>query len=83
MLRRHGEEIAMVVLDVVMPKMGGKQAYAEMIKTFPGMKVLFMSGYSADAIHDSFVLRPGIPFLQKPFGPGDLARKIREVLDRK
>jgi PAS domain S-box-containing protein len=83
MLRRHGEEIAMVVLDVVMPKMGGKQAYDEMIEIFPGMKVLFLSGYSGDAIHDSFVLHPGIPFLQKPFGPGDLARKVRAVLDRK
>jgi len=83
MLRRHGEEIAMVVLDVVMPKMGGKQAYDEMIETFPGMKVLFLSGYSANAIHDSFVLHPGIPFLQKPFGPDALARKVREILDRK
>ena len=78
--RRHGKEIAMVVLDVVMPKKGGKQAYDEMIETIPGLKVLFLSGYSADAIHDSFVLHPGIPFLQKPFGPGALARKVREVL---
>ena len=67
--RRHGKEIAMVVLDVVMPKKGGKQAYDEMVGTTPGLKVLFMSGYSADAIHDAFVLRPGVPFLQKPFGP--------------
>jgi len=83
MLRRHGEEIAMVVLDVVMPKMGGKQAYDEIITTIPGMKALFLSGYSADAIHDSFVLHPKLPYLQKPFGPNALARKVREVLDRK
>ena len=81
--RRHGKEIAMAVLDVVMPKMGGKQAYDEMAKMAPGLKVLFLSGYSANAIHDSFVLRPGLPFLQKPFGPGALARKVREVLDGK
>ena len=81
--RRHGKEIAMAVLDVVMPKKGGKQAYDEMIMTAPGLKVLFLSGYSANAIHDSFVLHPGIPFLQKPFGPGALARKVREVLDGK
>lgn len=55
----------------------------EMVMTAPGLKVLFPSGYSANAIHDSFVLHPGIPFLQKPFGPGALARKVREVLDRK
>ena len=79
--RRHQKEIAMAVLDVVMPKKGGKQAYDEMITTIPGLKVLFMSGYSANAIHDSFVLLPGVPFLQKPFNPGALARKVREALD--
>ncbi|MBI5905213.1 MAG: response regulator [Deltaproteobacteria bacterium] len=82
LLRRHGKEVAMVVLDVVMPKKGGKQAYEEMAGGTPGLKVLFLSGYPADAIHDSFVLHPGTPFLQKPFGPGDLARKVREILDR-
>ncbi|MHB8782691.1 MAG: GAF domain-containing hybrid sensor histidine kinase/response regulator [Desulfobacteria bacterium] len=81
--RRHEKEIAMAVLDVVMPKMGGKQAYDEMIMTASGLKVLFLSGYSANAIHDSFVLHPEVPFIQKPFGPGALARKVREVLDRK
>ena len=80
--RRHGKEIAIVVLDMVMPKMGGKQAYDEMIATNPGLKAIFMSGYSADAIHDSFVLHPGVTFLQKPFAPGSLARAVREVLDK-
>ncbi|MBE0568049.1 MAG: PAS domain S-box protein [Deltaproteobacteria bacterium] len=80
--RRHGKEIAMVVLDVVMPKKGGKQAYDEMINTAPGLKALFLSGYSANAIHDSFVLHQGIPFLQKPFTQNALARKVREVLDK-
>jgi CheY-like chemotaxis protein len=79
--RRHEKEIALVLFDVVMPKMGGKQAYDEIIAMVPGLKVLFLSGYSADAIHDSFVLHSGIPFLQKPFGPRELARKVREVLD--
>ena len=78
---RHGKEIAIVVLDMVMPKMGGKQAYDEMIATNPGLKAIFMSGYSAEAIHDSFVLHPGVTFLQKPFAPGSLARAVREVLD--
>jgi len=80
--RRHEKEIAMVVLDAVMPKMGGKQAYDAMAKTSPGLKVLFLSGYSANAIHESFVLLPGLPFLQKPFVPDALARKVREVLDK-
>lgn len=80
--RRQGNEIAIAVLDVVMPKMGGKQAYDVMITMNPELKVLFLSGYSSNAIHDDFVLRPGLPFLQKPFGPEALARKVREVLDR-
>jgi PAS domain S-box-containing protein len=78
----HGKDIAIAVLDVVMPKKGGKQAYDEMAKIIPGLKVLFLSGYSANAIHDSFVLLPGLPFLQKPFGPDALARRVREVLDK-
>jgi len=81
--RRHQNGIAMAVLDVVMPKIGGKQAYDEMVKIQAGLKVLFLSGYSANAIHESFVLLPGISFLQKPFAPDALARKVREVLDGK
>ena len=78
---RQNKEIALAVLDVVMPRKGGKEAFEEMYKQNPRLKVIFMSGYSADAIHDSFVLIAGVPFLQKPFGPATLARKIREVLD--
>jgi two-component system, cell cycle sensor histidine kinase and response regulator CckA len=80
---RHQKDIAMAVLDVVMPKKGGKQAYDEMAKIYPGLKVLFLSGYSANAIHESFVLLPGLSFLQKPFSPDVLIRKVREVLDTK
>ena len=80
--RRHGKKIAMAVLDVVMPKKGGKQAYDEIARMSPGLKVLFLSGYSANAIHDDFVLHTGLSFLQKPFAPNALARKVREVLDR-
>ncbi|MDA8178483.1 MAG: response regulator, partial [Deltaproteobacteria bacterium] len=73
--------IALAVLDVVMPRKGGKEAFEEMHKANPNLKVIFMSGYSANGIHDSFVLITGMPFLQKPFGPTTLARKIREILD--
>jgi FixJ family two-component response regulator len=64
-----------------MPRKGGKEAFEAMHKANPNLKVIFMSGYTANAIHDSFVLIAGMPFLQKPFGPTMLARKIREVLD--
>jgi two-component system cell cycle sensor histidine kinase/response regulator CckA len=80
MFNRH-EEIVLAVLDVVMPRKGGKEAFEEMHKKNPRLKVILMSGYSAAAIHDSFVLLPDIPFLQKPFSPTILARKVREVLD--
>jgi CheY-like chemotaxis protein len=78
---RKNEEIVLAVLDAVMPRKGGKEAFDEMRKENPLLKVIFMSGYSASGIHDSFVLIPGTPFLQKPFGPTALARKVREVLD--
>jgi FixJ family two-component response regulator len=64
-----------------MPRKGGKEAFEEMHKQNPRLKVIFMSGYTSNGIHDSFVLIAGMPFLQKPFGPTILARKIREVLD--
>lgn len=79
----HREEIALAVLDVVMPKKGGKEAYDEIAKITPGLKVLFLSGYSTNAIHDDFILSPGLSFLQKPFIPSVLARKVREILDTK
>jgi two-component system NtrC family sensor kinase len=78
---RRNKKIALAVLDAVMPRKGGKEAFEEMRKENPGLKVIFMSGYAADGIHDSFVMIAGMPFLQKPFGPTILARKIREVLD--
>ena len=78
---RQNEDIALAVLDVIMPRKGGKEAYEEMHKANPKLKVIFMSGYTANAIHESFVLIVGVPFLPKPFGPSSLARKVREVLD--
>jgi PAS domain S-box-containing protein len=75
-------EIAIAVLDVVMPRMGGKEALDAMRLLRPDFKVLFTSGYSTDRIHDSFVLLPGIEFLPKPYGPASLARRVREVLDK-
>jgi nitrogen-specific signal transduction histidine kinase/ActR/RegA family two-component response regulator len=91
LVARNGEEaieifklngdIALAVLDMIMPKKGGKEAYEEIHKANPKLKVIFMSGYTAEAIHESFLLIAGVPFLPKPFGPRTLARKVREVLD--
>jgi two-component system, cell cycle sensor histidine kinase and response regulator CckA len=75
-------EISIAVLDVVMPRMGGKEAFDAMRLLRPDLKTLFTSGYSTDRIHESFVILPGIEFLPKPYGPASLARRVREVLDK-
>ena len=75
-------EISIAVLDVVMPRMGGKEALDAMRRLRPDLKAMFTSGYSTDRIHESFVLLPGIEFLPKPYGLASLARRVREVLDK-
>jgi PAS domain S-box-containing protein len=78
----HRGDIHLMVTDVVMPGMGGPES-AELIRQLrPGMKVLFMSGYADRAVTEHRVLGPDTPYLQKPFTPAVLARKVREVLDR-
>ncbi|MEW6669825.1 MAG: PAS domain S-box protein [Thermodesulfobacteriota bacterium] len=80
MCREHGEQIRLMVTDVVMPGMSGKELAEELQRIQPGVKVLFMSGYTDNAIVHHGVLDRGVAFLQKPFTPDDLARKVREVL---
>lgn len=72
----------LVVTDVIMPQMGGKELADQLRARNHNAKVLFMSGYTEDAIVNHGVLEPGIAFLQKPFTPAELARKVRETLDR-
>lgn len=79
--RQHEGRIDLVLTDVIMPVMGGKEM-ADLLQTsHPDTKVLFTSGYTEDAIGHHGVLRPGIVFLQKPYMTTTLARKVREVLD--
>jgi CheY-like chemotaxis protein len=79
--RKHVGKIDLVLTDVVMPVMGGKAMAEALTRTHPDTKILFTSGYSEEAIGHHGVLRPGIEFLQKPYLPVTLTRRVREVLD--
>ena len=78
---RHTEPIHLMITDMVMPQMGGRQLAERVASLHPEMKVLYMSGYTDNAIVHHGVLDPGTPFLQKPFTASSLAHAVREVLD--
>jgi len=80
-VERHDGPIDLLVTDVVMPGMSGRAVAQRLLELRPGLKVLYLSGYTDDAIVRHGMLEPGIAFLQKPFSADALARKVREVLD--
>jgi len=78
---RHRGPIQLMVTDVVMPQMSGRELAQRLQPVRPDMRVIYMSGYTDDAIVRHGVLGEGIAFLSKPFTPDALALKVREVLD--
>ena len=81
MARAHAGEIHILVTDIVMPGMTGRELATALVAERPNVRVLYMSGYTDDAVVRHGVLDEGLPYLQKPFSPDTLARKVREVLD--
>jgi PAS domain S-box-containing protein len=76
-----GADIQLVLTDVVMPTMSGREMVRKLTNKRPHLRVLYMSGYTDNVITSGGVLEPGLAFLQKPFTPASLAHKVREVLD--
>ena len=77
---QNAGQIHLLMTDVVMPEMNGRELAKALLVDNPGLKRLFMSGYTADVIAHHGVLDPGVHFLPKPFTPAELAAKIREAL---
>ncbi len=78
---QHQGEIHLVLTDVVMPQMSGRALAERLAQVRPEIRILYMSGYTDNAIIHHGVLDPGTQFIGKPFDTVNLTRKVREVLD--
>lgn len=76
----HRNEISLVILDMIMPKMGGKEVFMHLREQAPGVKVLFCSGFSSEGTGDELVKLGASGFIQKPYNRGELSRAVAEAL---
>jgi CheY-like chemotaxis protein len=81
-VEEHSGPIHLLISDVVMPGAGGRVVADRVAQRHPGVRVLFVSGYTDDAVVRHGVLQQGVNFLQKPFSPNSLLLKVREVLSQ-
>ena len=79
-VEEHKGEIQLVITDVVLPTMNGRELVKKLLSHDPNLNVLYMSGYTADTITHRGILEPGVHFLQKPFSSNLLAAKVQEAL---
>ena len=77
----HADKIHLLMTDVIMPEMNGRDLAGLLKELYPAIRLLFMSGYTADIIAHQGILDDGISFIQKPFSMADLTEKLRDVLD--
>jgi PAS domain S-box-containing protein len=80
-IERNHQPIDLVISDVVMPELSGRELGTRLAMLRPELPVLYMSGYTGDDVIQRGLLEPGVPFQQKPFTPEGLARKVRAMLD--
>ncbi len=81
LVEEHPGDLHLLITDVVMPEMNGRQLAEELSAFRPNLKCLYMSGYTTDIITHRGLLEEGVNFIQKPFGSDDLAARVRQVLD--
>jgi CheY-like chemotaxis protein len=77
---RHADPLDLVITDLVMPEMGGRELARRLLTTRPAVRVLYTSGYTAEAMNQQAVLEPGDAFLGKPFTPDALLRQVQAIL---
>ena len=81
LLEENPGPVQLLITDVVMPKMSGRELAQQIFAVRPEIRVLYMSGYTDAAVVNSGILRTEVAFLQKPFTPAALSHKVREVLE--
>jgi two-component system, cell cycle sensor histidine kinase and response regulator CckA len=79
---RDGDEVALVLLDLTMPRLSGQEVFAELRRRRPDLRVVLMSGYSEEDLRDRFARMGAVGFLPKPFGPNDLILAVRRALEQ-
>jgi PAS domain S-box-containing protein len=81
LFHQYKDEVHLLVFDVVMPRKNGKEAYEEIWRVKPDIRIIYTSGYTADVIHKKGVMDQGVNFVSKPIAPDVFLKKVREVLD--
>lgn len=81
LFKQHADQVNLLLLDVVMPELGGREVYDQVHAEYPELPALFASGYSENAIHTNFVLQEGMKLIRKPYNTTELLRAIRTALD--